>query len=123
MSGRERGFSIVEVLVAIVILTIGLLALAQSSGAVTTMIARGKQDTQAAAAAQQVLEQLRQEAAAATPKCQGLAGGTRAGPQPGMTLNWAVSGTDDTRDVVVTVTYRIGRGTRPETIRAVLGCI
>lgn len=123
MTTDERGFSIVEILVAIIILTIGLLALAQSSGAVTTMIGRGKQDTQAAAAAQQVLERLRQEAAATTPKCTSLASGSQSGPQPGMTVTWTVSGANDSRTVEVTVTYRVGRGSRTETIRNVLGCV
>jgi type IV pilus modification protein PilV len=120
---NERGFSIVEVLVAIIILTIGILALAQSSGAVTTMIGRGKQDTQAAAAAQQVLERLRQQASTTTPMCTALANGTETGPRPGMTRAWTVTGTGDSRTVVVTVTYRISRGTRQEIIRAQLGCV
>lgn len=123
MSQDTRGFSIVEVLVAIIILTIGLLALAQSSGAVSTMIGRGKQDTQAAAAAQQVLERLRQEATETTPKCTSLSSGSQTGPQPGTTVAWTVSGSGDSRTVVVTVNYRISRGTRTETIRAQLGCV
>lgn len=123
MTTNDRGFSIVEVLVAIIILTIGILALAQSSGAVTAMIGRGKQDTQAAAAAQQVLERLRQEASTTTPKCTALASGTQAGPRPGMTRAWTITGSGDSRTVVVRVTYRINRGTRTETIRAELGCV
>ena len=123
MTTNARGFSIVEVLVAIIILTIGILALAQSSGAVTTMIGRGKQDTQAAAAAQRVLERLRQQASTTTPMCTALVSGTESGPQPGMTRAWTVTGSDDSRTVVVTVTYRISRGTRTETIRAELGCV
>ncbi len=120
---NQRGFSIVEVLVAIIILTIGLLALAQSSGAVTTMIGRGKQDTQAALAAQQQLERLRQVATTTTPKCTSLSSGTATGPAPGTTTVWTVAGTGNSRDVTVTVTYRVSRGTRSETVRAVLGCV
>ncbi|HUG27219.1 MAG TPA: prepilin-type N-terminal cleavage/methylation domain-containing protein [Gemmatimonadales bacterium] len=120
---NERGFSIVEVLVAIIILTVGLLALAQSSGAVTTMIGRGKQDTQASLAAQQQLERLRQVANSTSPKCTALASGTATGPATGTTTAWTVSGSGDSRSVAVTVTYRISRGTRTETIRAILGCL
>lgn len=124
MTTNERGFSIVEVLVAIIILTIGILALAQSSGAVTTMIGRGKQDTRAAALAQTQLEVLRQQAAAGTPtKCTGLAGGTRTEAATGSVITWTVAGTGDSREVTVDVNYRIARGTRTETVRAILGCL
>lgn len=123
MTSNSRGFSIVEVLVAIIILTIGLLALAQSSGAVTTMIGRGKQDTRAAALAQTQLETLRQQAAAATPKCTGLAGGSRTEAATGSVITWTVAGTGDSREVTVAVNYRISRGTRTETVRAILGCL
>ncbi len=120
---NERGFSIVEVLVAIIILTVGLLALAQSSGAVTTMIGRGKQDTRAAALAQTQLETLRQQAAATPTKCTGLAGGTRTEAGTGSAITWTVAGTGDSRDVSVAVNYRISRGNRTETVRAILGCL
>ncbi len=123
MMPREQGFSLVEVLVAIVILTVGLLALAQSSGSVSKMIGRGKQDTEAAMAAQTRLETLRQVANTTTPKCTALANGTSTGPTVGMSTSWTVTGTGNSRTVVVTVTYRIGRGTRSETVRAILGCL
>ncbi len=122
----ERGFSIVEVLVAIIILTVGLLALAQSSGAVTTMIGRGKQDTQASLAAQQQLERLRQVANSTAPKCTALVNGTgtQAGPAPGTSTTWTVTTPNaNSRAVEVVVSYRVSRGTRSETVRAVLGCV
>jgi type IV pilus modification protein PilV len=119
---NQRGFSLVEVLVAIVILTIGLLALAQSSGTVTTMIGRGKQDTRAAAAAQQVLDMLRQRASATPTKCTDLTDGTRT--TQGTTAAWFVSGSGDSRDVRVEVSYNTSRrGVRTDTVRAVLGCV
>jgi len=125
MSRRDAGFSLVEVLVAIVILSIGLLALAQSSGAVTTMIGRSQQDSEAAATAQARIESLRLTANSTTPKCTSLASGSATGPAAGTTTAWTVSGTGASRTVVVTVTYRIGggRGTRTETIQTILGCL
>src|SRR3989442_15870348 len=39
---RERGFTLVEVIVAILVLTVGLLALVTSSALVTRMIQRGQ---------------------------------------------------------------------------------
>jgi len=125
MTRRDAGFSLIEVLVAIVILSIGLLALAQSSGSVTNMIGRSQQDSEAAATAQARIDNLRQTAAGTTPKCTSLASGSATGPAAGTTTAWTVSGSGDSRTVVVVVTYRIGggRGTRSETIRTVLGCL
>lgn len=121
---NQRGFTIVEVLVAIIILTVGLLALAQGSGTVTTMIGRGKQDTQASLAAQQQLERLRQVANSTTPKCTSLASGTQTGPAPGTTTTWTVTTPNaDSREVRVVVRYRISRGSRSDTVRAILGCL
>lgn len=125
MTRRDAGFSLIEVLVAIVILSIGLLALAQSSGSVTNMIGRSQQDSEAAATAQARIDNLRQTAASTSPKCTSLASGSATGPATGTTTAWTVSGSGDSRTVVVVVTYRIGggRGTRSETIRTVLGCL
>lgn len=125
MSRRDAGFSLVEVLVAIVILSVGLLALARSSGAVTTMIGRSQEDSEAAATAQARIEALRLAANSTTPKCTSLASGSATGPATGTTTAWTVSGTGASRTVVVTVTYRIGggRGSRTETVQTILGCL
>src|SRR3989442_13457529 len=53
---REAGFTIVEVIVAILVLTIGLLALVTSAALVTRMIGRGQRSAVAAQYAQRRLE-------------------------------------------------------------------
>jgi type IV pilus modification protein PilV len=55
----QRGFTIVEVLVAIVVLTVGLLGLVTTAGLTTRMIARGQRASIAATFAAQRMEQLR----------------------------------------------------------------
>jgi len=55
----ERGFTIVEVVVAIVVLTVGLLGLVTTSALVTRMIARGQRSANAATFAARRLEVLR----------------------------------------------------------------
>lgn len=122
MIRRDAGFSLIEILVAIVILSVGLLALAQTSGTVSRMIGRGKQDTAASLVAQRRLETLRQTAASTTPKCTSLANGTATAAN-GTTEAWTITGSGDSRAVSVTVTYRIGRGTRTVVIQSVLGCL
>ena len=59
---REQGFTIVEVIVAIVVLTVGVLGLVTTAALVTRMIARGQRSAVAAIFAAQRLERLRRSA-------------------------------------------------------------
>lgn len=56
---NQRGFTLVEVIVAIVVLTVGILGLATTAALVTRMIARGQRSAVATTYATQRLEQLR----------------------------------------------------------------
>ncbi|HXI34013.1 MAG TPA: prepilin-type N-terminal cleavage/methylation domain-containing protein [Gemmatimonadales bacterium] len=55
----ERGFTIIEVIVAMIVLTVGILALGSTSALVTRMIARANRAAQAASFAAQRMEILR----------------------------------------------------------------
>jgi prepilin-type N-terminal cleavage/methylation domain-containing protein len=57
--GDERGFTIVEVIIAVVILVVGLLGLSATSGLVTRMIGRGQRSEVAALLAMQQMERAR----------------------------------------------------------------
>ena len=64
MSGRmqlsgERGFSVVEAIVGIVMLSIGLIGLAKASAFGFSQVTRARQDMQYAAEVQQVMDSLR----------------------------------------------------------------
>jgi prepilin-type N-terminal cleavage/methylation domain-containing protein len=119
----RSGFTIIEVLVAVTILAVGVVALAGSAATVTRMINRGKIDTRAAQLATQQLEVLRATAYATTPRCTALANG---GPQATdhVTLSWTVAvapgGTG--RDVSVSASYGTGRGTRTEVLTTYIEC-
>lgn len=111
---NRRGFSLVEVMIAIVILTTGVLALAASSAAVTRLISQGGRLGGAAVAAEGRIELLR-----ATP-CASLTGGTtNDGPY---TVVATVTGSGNLRTVVVTVSYQTGRSTRTDTINTFISC-
>ena len=56
MRQARSGFTLIEVLVAVTIMAVGVVALAGSSATVTRMIGRGKIDTRAAQLATQQLE-------------------------------------------------------------------
>ena len=110
----RRGFSLVEVMVAIVILATGILALAATSASVTRLISQGGSLGASAVAAEGQFELLR-----ATP-CGSLANGsTTAGKY---TLAWTIASSNLLRTATVTVQYSTGRGTRTDTYTTTISC-
>jgi type IV pilus assembly protein PilV len=119
----RSGFTIVEVLVAIVMLTIGVLALASSSGSITRMMYFGQLKTDASALAQSVLDSMRYTAYETTPTCTALTSGAVAGVHKrGFTASTLVTTSGDLRDIVVTVNYRVGPQVKTETVSSSIYC-
>ena len=83
LTAPRRGFTTVEIVVAIVVLSIGLLGLVSSAAMVTRMIGQGRRYSQTAALANQELEVLRAGG------CAAMAPGTDA---TGRTIrSWTVT--------------------------------
>lgn len=122
MRHARGGFTLIEVMVAIVVLTIGIVALAGSSSLITRMIGRGKVETRAAQAAARRMEVLRL-AADSRPRCSDSEFGS-GGPvlSGGMTESWQVPGTGKVRHVRVTVTYLTVRGPRTAVLETRIAC-
>jgi prepilin-type N-terminal cleavage/methylation domain-containing protein len=120
------GFTIIEVMVAVLVLAMGVLALASSSGFVSRMIGRGKTSTLAAQAALDQIERLRAYAAATNPACThaSFADSPSAQQRQGgrVQLEWRITATGKLRNVAVTATYNTARGPRTETIRTRIVC-
>ena len=118
------GFTIVEVLIAIIMLSVGVLALASSSGTITRMMYDGRTKTDISAVAQSVLDSLRAKAYGTTyPSCSALASGSAGTvPRPGMTVNWIIGGTPQQVEIRVVVGYLTGRTTRADTVTTSLCC-
>jgi type IV pilus modification protein PilV len=112
MSRNRRGFTIVEILVAVIVLSIGVLALAGTLGTITRMMSNGQQKTRAATVAASILDSLRNKAYFSIPKCSGLSSGSEAISRYGSryastwTISQNISGTS--RDVRIVVSYRVG---------------
>jgi prepilin-type N-terminal cleavage/methylation domain-containing protein len=123
MKHARLGFTLIEVLVAILVLGVGIVALAGTSGTVTRMIGRGKIETRAAQAASRRMETLRLAANATSPRCTnpGFASG---GPvlSGGMAESWLVPPAGRVRKVRVTVTYLTARGSREAMLETALTC-
>lgn len=118
----RSGFTIVEVLVAIIILTTGLLAVAAGSGSVYRMLGSGRRSSAAAAVAQARLEALRRDANRTSPRCTALASGS-ATATAGITERWIVTGSGPSRTVQEIVTAPAARGTTTDTVFGTLECL
>ena len=117
----SSGFTVVEVLVAVVVISIGLLALAGSSAAAARMLAGGRQATLAAEAAERRLEELRRQAHAAAPACPAPASGSVSGSD-GIDERWAVLAGSGTAVLRVIVTRHTSRGDVTDTLATAVAC-
>jgi prepilin-type N-terminal cleavage/methylation domain-containing protein len=119
----RSGFTLIEVLVAITILAVGVVAMAGSAAAVTRMIGRGKIDTRATQLATERLEILRRAAYFTTPKCTGAAL-ANGGPQTttNVTLAWTVAVSGSGRILTVNATYNTKLGPRTEVLTTYIEC-
>jgi prepilin-type N-terminal cleavage/methylation domain-containing protein len=119
----SSGLTLVEVLLAIVVLGVGIVALVGGSAMATRMIGRGKVETRAAQVASGRMEALRMAASSSTPRCTGPAFSS-GGPatHDGVTESWVVPSAGKLRLVRVTVTYLTVHGPRAAVLETGIGC-
>jgi prepilin-type N-terminal cleavage/methylation domain-containing protein len=122
----ERGFTLVEILVAIVVLGIGLLVLAGGSVAVTQSLTGSGLASVASARAQGKLDELRSIAASTNPWCGSANFAGSAAPQTfgKLTLSWTINPSSGAERIVRVITsYSLPAGkTRTDTLRGIVGC-
>lgn len=125
MSGGRGGFTLIETLVAIIILGIGLLAMAATSGAITTTLTGSRMATVATQLANLQLETLRLASRSTTPGCASgnFSSSSVDVVRQGVTMSWTVPATGMQRRVVVRTTYPVGRGhTRTDSLVTMVPC-
>lgn len=126
-SARRGGFTIVEVLVAISILTVGILAMMGTSAAVQRLITRGRRVTQAVQLGEQVLDSLRLKANENLVACTGLTSNATGYSRQSVTVKWSVgaltaNGNVSERQVQVFLTYAADRKNLADTLTTVFKC-
>ena len=123
---NQRGFTIVEVMVAMLVLIIGATALVGSSGIVSRQIGRGRSISTATQVATQRLETLRRAANRRTSvggnRCQHASFASGTATTLGMSESWGVATAGTLRSVVDTVTYGRTSGTSRVILRTLIAC-
>jgi prepilin-type N-terminal cleavage/methylation domain-containing protein len=119
------GFTVMEVMIALVILSIGLLGLVTTAALVTRMIGRGHRATQAALLAQEKLEELRARLGA-TRNCANpppLSGSETVGPNGTYTRTWRITPNAFERRIDLFITYPAGpEQMRTDRLNTVVSC-
>jgi prepilin-type N-terminal cleavage/methylation domain-containing protein len=118
----QRGFTLVELMVAVVLFEVGLLALLSTTAAVTRMLARGRHATQAAMFATQRLERLRVTACAS--QAVGAEVRSVAGvPIDSLTWRFVDAGNQHWR-IVLRTSYRTAQGAwRRDSLETEISCL
>jgi prepilin-type N-terminal cleavage/methylation domain-containing protein len=123
MRARDtRGFTVIEVLIAVVVLAVGVTALVGSSGVVTRMIGQGKISTQATQAVSQQMEQLRATAYSTSPNCTALAAGSDTTAN-GVATSWTITVNGELRLIRMRVDYPTAGGGDSDTVSTILRCL
>jgi prepilin-type N-terminal cleavage/methylation domain-containing protein len=120
--GARAGFTLAEIIVAIVILTIGLLAMASTSGAVARQMTGARRQTIAATIAQSRFDSLTSVRCASLAPLSGTSSMVTSGSstRSGVVESWSVTDGDDVKNITVNITFP-GRPT-PLVYRSILPC-
>lgn len=120
----RRAFTIVEALVAIVVLSVGILALVGSAALASRMAGRGGQGTRSALTAAARMARLRQVAASTVPACSGAEWRSDSAGGLGVTESWQIlDPAGPARRVRIVLRARHPGGTSSDTVVTSLLCL
>jgi type II secretory pathway pseudopilin PulG len=115
--GSKGAFTLVEVAVALVVLSVGVLALLGSAALMSRMIGRGRQSTLVGQVAATRIERLRQVAFATIPPCTGTEWRSDCAIGPGLTESWQIlDPAGPARRVRIVLRARHPTGTSTDTV-------
>jgi prepilin-type N-terminal cleavage/methylation domain-containing protein len=120
---NRSGFTVAEVIVAVALLSVGLLALAGSTALTSRMVGWGQQATQVGQAAAARVERLRQVAFSTIPACSAPEWRSDSAAGGGLSESWEML--DDTgpvRRVLIVLGSRRPGGTSSDTVLTAVLC-
>jgi Tfp pilus assembly protein PilV len=120
--GGRSGFTIVEAVVALAVLSVGILALIGSAALTNRMLANGRHATRAGQVAAARIERLRQIAFSTAPACTGADWGSGSAVGPGIAETWQIVGPVDGPARRVMVVVRSGRAGSSDTMVSGMLC-
>lgn len=116
MAEPERGFTLVEIVIALLVLSVGLLGLAATAALTTRMVAQGQRHSNTAALANGRLETLH------ATSCGSMAGGSERVGRVRLTWQVMASHGGRARDVILAVSSPTGAGRRTDRFETVIAC-
>jgi prepilin-type N-terminal cleavage/methylation domain-containing protein len=121
---RRSGFTILESLIAVVVLSVGVLALVGSSALTSRMVGQGAVATRAGLIAATRIERLRQIASSTVPPCTGAEWHSGSSGGPGLVETWELlDAPGPVRRVRIVVRSRHPTGTSSDTVVAGFLCV
>ena len=110
-----RGFTLIELVVAVTVLAVGVLAVAATAVPLSRLVRRGGAQTASAAAAGAEIEALRAAGCTAPATGSALNGG-------GYRLTWSTVPSGGLRETTVVATYVWGPGAHSDTYETAVAC-
>jgi hypothetical protein len=113
----RSGLTIAETVVALVVLSVGVLALVGSAALASRMVGRGRHSTLAGQLAAARIERLHQIAFSTVPPCIGAEWRSDSAGDPGLTESWQIlDPAGPARRVRIVLRSRHARGTSSDTV-------
>ena len=125
MKSNRSGFTIVELLISITVLSVGLLALGGGIGKVTQTLQGSRISTEAVQVATRRMDRLRAASRSTPAPCTSSTFASSAAPvtSAGITQWWDVQPSGSIRRVRVMVSYPLSRGkTKTDTLATNISC-
>jgi hypothetical protein len=113
----RSAFTIAEAVVALVVLSVGILAFVGSAALTSRMVGRGRHSTHIAQIAAARIERLRQIAFSTVPACTGAEWRGDSAGGPGLTESWQIlDPAGPTRRIRIVVSSRHATGSSSDTV-------
>ena len=110
----RHGFTVIEMLIAIIVMAVGVMGLAGTARYVAMQMGNGRTQTIAATFATKVADSL------SARRCAAIVGGTQT--KRGVTITWTVADSTKTKWVTESVQYRTKSGAKTVNYLTVIQC-